>query len=90
MIALVEQAHSEFEWPKYYNHGPPLILDGLIGFRSSSNKSRKFLPLEFDAWKSILHCESIKSHSVFLQKSQDDLQGNNRVKTILLVFLSTE
>ena len=46
MIVLEAQAHNEFECLKCYNHGLPLMLDGSIGFRSSSNRSRKFLPLE--------------------------------------------
>ena len=90
MMALEEWAYNEFEWPKYYNYRPPLILDGSKGFKSLSNSSRKFFPLESDAWKSILHCEHIKLLSVFLQKSQDDLEENNSVKTILLMSLSTE
>ena len=69
MIALDEQAHNEFEWLNHCSQGPPLILEGLRGFRLSSSKSRKNFPLESDAWKSILYYESITLHSVFLQKS---------------------
>ena len=29
MMALEEWAYNEFEWPKYYNYRPSLILDGL-------------------------------------------------------------
>jgi len=49
MMALEERAHNKFEWPKCCNHGPPLILDSSGGFKSSSNSSRKFFPLESDA-----------------------------------------
>jgi len=66
-----------------------LELDGSIGFKSSSKKSRKFLPLESDAWKVIFHCKRMELHSDFLQKSQEDLHGNNGIDTISLVSLLT-
>ena len=78
------------EWLKCWSHGPPLILDGSIGFRSLSSKLRKYLPLKSAAWKSIFYWERIKLHSVFLQKFQDDLHGNDRIEVIFLVSLSTE
>ena len=37
VIALEAQAQSEFEWPNCESHGPPLELDGSIGFKSSPN-----------------------------------------------------
>jgi len=46
MIALEAQAHNEFECPKCYNYRLSLMLDSSIGFRSLSNRSRKFLLLE--------------------------------------------
>jgi len=90
MIAWEAQAHSVLEWPKCWSYRPPLVLDGSIGFRSSSSKLRKYLPLESATLKSIFHWERIKLHSDFLQKSQDDLYRNNRVEIIFLVSLFTE
>ena len=46
MIALVAQVHNVFECLNCCNHGPPLMLNGSIEFRLSSNRSRKFLSLE--------------------------------------------
>ena len=66
------------------------MIDSSIGFRLSSNNSRKFLSLKSAAWKSILYCERIESHSFFLQKSHDDLYGNKGMETMFLEFLSTE
>jgi len=48
-MALEAQVHSEFEWPNWESHKPSLKLDGSIGFKPSSKRSRKFLPLESDA-----------------------------------------
>jgi len=66
VIALEAQAQSKFEWPNYKSHGLPLKVDGSMGFKLSPNRSRKFLPLESDAWKVIFHWESINLHSDFL------------------------
>ena len=90
IIALETQAHNKFEYLKCYNHGLPLMLDSLIEFRLSSNRSRKFLSLKSAAWKIIFHCERIELHLAFLQKFQNDLHGNKGVKTIFLESLSTK
>ena len=89
VIALEAQAQSKFEWLNCNSHRPSLELDGSIGFKSSLNRSRKFLSLELDAWKVIFHWKSIDSHSDFLQKYQENLHGNNRMDTMFLVSLST-
>ena len=74
VIALVALTQRVFEWPKYWSHGPPLIIDGTRGKRLSSHNPRKFFPLWSDAWKDLLHCAEIISQLHFLQKSHDDLQ----------------
>ena len=89
VIALIAQAQSKFEWPNCNSHRPPLEYDGLIGCKSSPRRSRNFLPLKSDAWKVIFYCERIESHSDFLQKSQEDLHGNDRIDTKFLVSLLT-
>ena len=89
VIALVAQEQSEFKWPNYNNHGPPLENDGSTGHESLSNRSRKLLPFGSDTWKVILHCKRIDSHSDFLQKSQEDLHGKDGIETMFLVSLST-
>ena len=75
IMALVALVHNEFEWLKYCNQELPLTFKDLVGFRLSSTKSRKFLPLESTTWKDIPHCKRTELHSLFLQKSQEDLQG---------------
>jgi len=47
IMALVALAHNKFNRLKYCNQKPPLIFKDIIEFRLLSNKSRKFLPLEF-------------------------------------------
>jgi len=66
-----------------------LEKDSLTGYELSSNKSRKLLPFESDAWKVILHCKRIELQSDFLQKSQEDLHGKDSIETMFLVSLST-
>ena len=90
VIALEVRAQSEFEWLDCKSHGPPLELDGSMGFKSLPNRSRKFLPLELDTWKVIFYWESMDLYSDFLWKSQEDLHVNNGVNTMFLVSLSTD
>ena len=66
------------------------MFEGTIGFRLSSNKSRKFLPLESAAWKDNLHCDMAELLSLLLQKSQEDLQGKEGTESKLLESLSTK
>ena len=65
-MVLVALAYNEFNRLKYYNQGPPLIFKDIIEFRLLSNKSRKFLPLEFATWKNILHSNMAESLSLLL------------------------
>ena len=90
IITLVALAQRQLDWPKYWSHGPPLIVDGSRGFESSSRNSRKFFPFRSDAWKVIFHIVEIGSHSCFLQKSHDDLLGRMGENSNLPVSLSTE
>ena len=90
MIALVALAHNESEWPNCCNQGLPLMFDSLIGFRLSLSNSKKFLPLNSVAWKDIFHCERTESHSLFLQKSHEDLHGKIITESKLLESLSTK
>ena len=89
-MALVALVHNKFDKPKYCNQGPPLIFEGMIEFRSSSNKSRKFLPLKFAAWKDILHYNMAELLFFLLQKSQEDLQEKEGIESKLLELLSTK
>jgi len=89
-MALVALAHNEFDRLKYCSQGLPLMFEGTIGFRLSSNKSRKFLPLEFATWKDILHSDMAELLSLLLQKSQEDLQGKERIELKLLESLFTK
>jgi len=89
IIALVAQAYSEFKWPNCNSHRPPLEYDGSIECKSSSKRSRKLLSLKSNAWKVIFYCERIELHLDFLQKSQEDLHGKDRIDTKFLVSLST-
>ena len=41
-IALEALAQSEFEYSKNLSHSPPLEYKGLIGFKSSSSRCKKF------------------------------------------------
>jgi len=66
------------------------MFEGMIRFRSSSNKSRKFLSLKSAAWKDNLHCNMAELLSFLLQKSQEDLQGKEGTESKLLEFLSTK
>ena len=88
-MALVALTHKEFECPKYLIHEPPLVYEGSIGWRSSSNRSRSCLPFASDTWKVIFQIFKISLHSLFLSKSQDDLHGNKGVKLNIFVSLST-
>ena len=90
IIALVALIHNKFDRLKYCSQGLPLTFEGSIGFKSSSNKSRKFFPLESAAWKNILHCNMAKSLSLLLQKSQEDFQGKKEIESKLLEFLLTK
>jgi len=65
-MALVALAYNEFDRPKYCNQRPSLMVKGIIGFRSLSNKFRKFLLLEFATWKDILHGNMAESLSLLL------------------------
>ena len=89
IIALVMRAHSELEWPKAWSHGPPLTCDGSMSYSSSSNKSRKWCPFPSNAWKVIFHRLVDSSQSVFLQKSQEILDGYNGVTKNDFESLST-
>ena len=89
VITLKALAHSELEWPKCLSHGPPLMYDSSIMFSSLSSKSRKCFPFMSDAWKIILHLLARTSHSFFLLKSHDDLQGKSGIGLNNLVSLST-
>jgi len=85
-MAIVALTHKEFECPKYLIHEPPLVYEGSIGWRSSSNRLRSCLPFASDTWRVIFQ---ISLHSLFLSKSQDDLHGNKGVKLNIFVSLST-
>jgi len=84
-MALEAQAQSKLEWPKCDSHRLSLAQDGLIECKSSFRRLRKFLPLESDTWKVILHSEIIESHSDFLQKSYKDLHRKDRTEDMDLV-----
>ena len=75
VIALVVRAQSKFKQPKAWSQGPPLAQDGSITLRSSSKRSRKWLPFPSNAWKVIFHSLFNSLQSNFLQKSQDNLVG---------------
>ena len=89
VMARVALAHRELEWLKDCSHSPPLMYDGSIILKSSSNKSRKLFPFPLEAWKHIVHCFKISLLLVFLQKSYKFLQGNTGVGLNDLESLST-
>ena len=68
VIALDAWVQSKFKWLNCKSYGPPLQYKGLMGSKSSLNRSRKFLPLESDAWKVIFHWDRMELHLDFLQK----------------------
>ena len=88
-IALVALVHKEFEWPKYYNQGPPLIYNSSIELRLLSNNFRKFFSLRSATWKFIFHWERTESYFHFLLKSYNDLHGKIGIELKLLKSLST-
>ena len=90
IMALVALVHNKFDRPKYYNQELFLTFKSSIRFRLSSNKSRKFFPLESAAWKDILHYNMAESLSLLLQKFQEDLQGKEGTELKLLEYLSTK
>ena len=89
-IALVTLVYNELKWPNCCNYRLPLIFNGLIEFRSLSNKFRKFLSLKSAAWKNILYCKRTESHFLFLQKSYRDLHRKIGTKSKLLKSLFTK
>ena len=66
VIALDAWSQSKLEWPNCKSYGPPLEHNGLIGYKSSLKRLRKFFSLESDTWKVIFHWESMELHSDFL------------------------
>ena len=89
VIALEALAHRELKWPKNLSHELPLMYDSSMMLSSLSIRLRKCLPLRSDAWKIILHLLAMSSHSFFLLKSQDNLQGNSGMGLKDFVSLST-
>ena len=89
VIALKALAYKEFEWPKCLSYALSLMYVGSMMLSSLSTRSKRCLFLKSDAWKIIFHLLERLSHSFFLLKSQDDLQGNSGVRLKDLVSLST-
>ena len=79
VVAQVALVQREFECPKAWSHGPPLMYDGSIILKLSSNKSMKLFPFPLEAWKHIFHCFIMLLLLVFLQKSHKVLQGKEGV-----------
>jgi len=75
VIALVALAHIKFECPKYLIYRLPLYTKGLMEQSSLSSKSRKCSPLKLDIWKVICQFLILLSHSSFLLKLHNVLQG---------------
>ena len=73
VMAQVALVQREFECPKAWSHGPPLVYDSSIILKSLSNKSMKLFPFLLEAWKHIFHCFIILLLLVFLQKSHEVL-----------------
>ena len=72
-MALMAQAYSKFEKPKFSNQGPPFLYDSLISERLLLSNSRKLFFLKFDDLKSRRYSLTMLSHSSFLLKSYDIL-----------------
>jgi len=89
VMAWVALVQREFECPKAWSHSPPLMYDGSIILKSSSNKFMKLFPFPSEAWKCIFHCFIMLSLSVFLQKFHEVLQGKKGVGLNDLESLST-
>ena len=79
VMARVALVQREFECLKAWSHGPPLMYNGSIILKSSSNKSMKLFPFPLEAWKHIFYCFIMLSLSVFLQKFHEVLQGKKGV-----------
>jgi len=89
VIALKALAYKELEWLKCLSHEPPLMYDSSMILLSLLTRSRKCFFFRFNTWKIILYLLARSSHLFFLLKSQDSLQGNNRMGLKDLVSILT-
>ena len=78
-IALEALVHKESEYPKFWNHRPPLIYNGSSRLLLLSIRSRNCLPFISNAWNVIFHFLIRSSHSLFLLKSQESLHRSIRI-----------
>ena len=88
-ITLEALVQSKLEYPKYLSYDLSLVIDGSIGFESSSRSSKKCCPLLFNAWKCIFQLLRMLFHLFFLLKSHKDLHGKIGVRLNFFVSLST-
>ena len=79
MIALIALTHNGFKWPKCLSHGPPLTYESTIMLLLLSSRSRKCFLFILNAWKVIFYLFVMSSHSFFLLKSHEDLQGKRGI-----------
>ena len=89
VIALEALVHRELEWPKNFSQDPPLIYNSSMILLSLSRRLKNYFLLKSDAWKVIFHLFAISSHSLFLLKSQDTLQGKRGIELKAFVSLLT-
>jgi len=89
VITWVALIHSRFECLKCLIYGPSLIYEGLILWRSSSRRSRKWLSLRSDVWNVIYQFFMTLLLSSFLSRSHNTLEGNRGVRLNFFISLST-